>query len=132
MAAEKLKTPLIIEAINRFESPFGHSLADVWDLIEGCRNPWFEILPDTYHMNIEEVDLLKAIDRFSAAFTSFHVSDNNRFFPGLGAIRFGEVIAQLDRIGYQGKVTIEGNIRTDFIADLIESVNYLQPLLRRS
>jgi len=128
--AERLKTPFIVEAINRFESPLGHSLEEVWALIKDCRGEYVQMLPDTYHMNIEEVDMLKAIDRFGPRFKSFHVSENNRFFPGLGAIRFGEVVAQLDRIGYRGKVTIEGNIRQSFIDDLSESVKYLAPILR--
>jgi len=128
--AEKLKTPFIVEAINRFESPLGHSLEAVWELIRGCKNPYVEMLPDTYHMHIEETDMLKAMDRFSASFTSFHLSENNRFFPGFGAVRFGEVVAQLERSGYTGKVIIEGNIKKNFIEDLRASVAYLEPILR--
>ena len=56
-AANRLKTPLLIEAVNRYESPVGHSLADTWDVARRAGSPLVKILPDTFHMNIEEVNM---------------------------------------------------------------------------
>src|SRR5512136_1059571 len=47
--ADRLKTPLLIEAVNRYESPVGHSLADTWDVARRASNPYVSILPDTFH-----------------------------------------------------------------------------------
>ena len=61
--ADRLKTPLLIEAVNRYESPVGHSLADTWDIARRAGSPFVQILPDTFHMNIEEVNMRQAIAR---------------------------------------------------------------------
>jgi sugar phosphate isomerase/epimerase len=127
--ADRLKTPLLIEAVNRYESPVGHSLADTWDIAGRAGNPFVQILPDTFHMNIEEANMEQAVSTHQACFTSFHLSDNNRHFPGLGAIDFARVIAILDKIGYQCKVALEGNIKPSFIADVEVAMRCLGPLL---
>jgi sugar phosphate isomerase/epimerase len=129
--AERLQTPLLIEAVNRYESPVGHSLADTWDIAGRAKSPYVWILPDTFHMNIEEVSMRGAIAAHRTCFGSFHLSDNTRHFPGLGALDFGAIIGMLDEIGYQGKLAIEGNIRTSFVADVEATMRCLAPHLAR-
>jgi D-psicose/D-tagatose/L-ribulose 3-epimerase len=129
--AEASGTPFIVEAINRFESPLGHSLDEAWDLASAGSSSFVQILPDTFHMNIEEVDMEAAFRKHGVHYASVHLSDNNRFFPGLGAIDFPKVIDQLDRMGYEGKFAIEGNIRRDFIEDVQHSAAYLKPFLEK-
>ena len=125
----RLKTPLQIEAINRFESPLGRSLDEAYDLVKGCDPEHLWILPDTWHMNIEESNMEASIIRHIGHFGSFHVSDNNRFFPGLGAIDFKRIIGVLDACGYAGKIAIEGNIKTSFSEDITASARYLDSIL---
>jgi sugar phosphate isomerase/epimerase len=128
-AADRLRTPLLIEAVNRYEAPIGRSVAETCALIENAGSPFVQILPDTFHMNIEEANMEAALADHRAHFASFHLSDNNRHFPGLGAIDFGRVVDILGRIGYQGKVAIEGNIRTSFVEDVETSMRILAPIL---
>jgi D-psicose/D-tagatose/L-ribulose 3-epimerase len=129
--ADRLKTPLLIEAVNRYESPVGHSLADTWDIARRAGSPFVWILPDTFHMNIEESNMKEAIRAHQACFGSFHLSDNNRHFPGFGALDFGAILGMLDAVGYQGKLAIEGNVRTSFIADVEVAMRCLGPILAR-
>jgi len=129
--ADRLKTPLLIEAVNRYESPVGHSLADTWDIARRANSPFVWILPDTFHMNIEEVNMRQAIGDHRACFGSFHLSDNTRHFPGFGALDFAAIIAMLDELGYRGKLAIEGNVRTSFAADVEVAMQCLGPLLVR-
>jgi D-psicose/D-tagatose/L-ribulose 3-epimerase len=129
--ADRLKTPLLIEAVNRYESPVGHSLADTWDIARRAGSPFVWILPDTFHMNIEESNMKQAIREHQACFGSFHLSDNNRHFPGFGALDFGAIIGMLDEVGYQGKLAIEGNVRTSFVADVEVAMRCLGPHLIR-
>jgi D-psicose/D-tagatose/L-ribulose 3-epimerase len=129
--ADRLKTPLLIEAVNRYESPVGHSLADTWDIARRAGSPFVQILPDTFHMNIEEANMKQAIGAHRDCFSSFHLSDNNRHFPGFGALDFGAIIGMLDEVGYQGKLAIEGNVRTSFIADVEVAMRCLGPILAR-
>ena len=126
---DRLKTLLLIEAVNRYESPVGHSLADTWEIARRAGSPFVQILPDTFHMNIEEVNLGQAVSTHRACFTSFHLSDNTRHFPGFGALDFPRVIAILDGIGYQGKLAIEGNVQRSFVADVDVAMQCLGPFL---
>ncbi|HYL80955.1 MAG TPA: sugar phosphate isomerase/epimerase family protein, partial [Candidatus Acidoferrum sp.] len=127
--ADRLKTPLLIEAVNRYESPVGHSLADTWDIARRAGSPFVQILPDTFHMNIEEVNMEQALTEHRSCFSSLHLSDNTRHFPGFGALDFGKIITTLDKLNYQGKLAIEGNVRTSFTADVEVAMQRLGPLL---
>ena len=129
--ALRLKTPLLLEAINRFESPLGNSLDDTFDLIGTAENPFTWILPDTWHMNIEESSIAAAMIQHKDHFGSFHLSENNRFFPGYGALDFKQIIQVLDSCGYTGKLAIEGNIKRSFREDVKHSMRFLKPLLEK-
>ncbi len=120
---------LIVEATNRYESAVANSLEDTIELFKDFRNPFLRILPDTFHMNIEEADSFAALTKYAEYYDSFHISDNNRFFPGFGAIDFRAVIDFLRKQEYTGYLAIEGNIHTNFIDDVTTSVEYLRPLL---
>ncbi len=129
--AARLKTPFLVEAINRFESPLGNSLDDTWSLVEGRNKGSTYILPDTWHMNIEESNMEAAIITHRDHFISFHLSENNRFFPGYGALDFKHIIGILDACGYNGKLAIEGNLKRSFAEDVQAAMETLAPVLNR-
>ncbi|MCX7786080.1 MAG: sugar phosphate isomerase/epimerase [Spirochaetes bacterium] len=128
--AAKLQTPFLVEAINRFESPIGNSLDDTWSLVKGANRGYTYILPDTWHMNIEEANMEAAIVTHRGHFISFHLSENNRYFPGHGALDFKHIIGILDACGYKGKLAIEGNLKKGFAEDVGVAMEILAPLLR--
>jgi len=123
--------PLVVEATNRYESSVANALDDTAALLpEGAaRGRWAQILPDTFHMNIEERDPLGALERHARLFSSIHLSDNNRFFPGRGAISFAPIIATLRRIGWKGFLAIEGATVDGLLADARAAVDALAPHL---
>ena len=123
------KVPLLIEATNRYESAVVNSLQDAADSILGFQNPYLRVLPDTFHMNIEERSMLGALIMHRDLYDSLHISDNNRFFPGLGAIDFFAILRFLNDMGYSGGIAIEGNTRTSFEEDLRASMRVLRPML---
>lgn len=126
------EVPLLVEATNRYEATLANSLDDAWEIAAPFEGRNVYILPDTFHMNIEEADMEDAIRRHLDHFISFHVSDNNRFFPGFGAIDFAEVMEMLDRAGFEsGRIGIEGNIRESFDSDIRRSAELLRPFLSR-
>ncbi len=127
--AAELQVPLLIEATNRYESAVANSLADTAALVEPYASGGMRILPDTFHMNIEEADPFAALKRFAHLYDSLHISDNNRFFPGLGAIDFPRYLDFLKSVGYRGGLAIEGNLRQDLEGDLKASLAYLAPIL---
>ena len=122
--------PFLVEATNHYESPVANSLQDAADLLQGFENPYLRVLPDTYHMNMEESSMFGALVKHAGLYDSLHISDNNRFFPGLGAIDFYGLLRFLKEIGYNGRVAIEGNIRDSFEEDLGTSMKLLQPMLQ--
>ena len=124
----RLKTPMQIEAINRFESPLGHSLDDTYELISHCANEYTCILADTWHMNIEERNPAEAIVKHHKWFKSFHLSDSNRLFPGFGSVDFKNIMGALKACGYSGRYAIEGITRESVRDDLRLSVPYLRSI----
>ncbi len=128
--AAEAGVPLIVEATNRYEATLAHSVDEAWELAAPFEGKNVYILPDTFHMNIEEADMEDALRRHVDHFISFHVSDNNRFFPGLGAIDFAEILEMLKRVGFSsGRLGIEGNIAESFRSDIRRSAELLLPLI---
>ena len=123
------RVPLLIEATNHYESSVANSLEEAAGFFDGFENPYLRILPDTYHMNIEESSMYGALVKYAGLYQSVHISDNNRFFPGLGAIDFYAILRFLKEIGYTGSVGIEGNLRHGFEEDLKACMRLLQPML---
>ncbi len=135
--AREAGVPVLLEATNRYEASVANSLADTVAVIRDAEQAlgWHErpatlqILPDTFHMNIEEPNMERAMKEHASYFSSFHLSDNNRRFPGFGAIDFAKVASILGEMGYQGRVAIEGNTGGALLDDLRRSVEYLAAIL---
>lgn len=127
--AQEKQVKLLIEATNRYESAVANSLDDTVELIREFRNPFLRILPDTFHMNIEEKDGFAALTRHMSYYDSLHISDNTRYFPGFGAINFARLIEFLEARKYDGWLAIEGNLQRSFRDDVAASVAYLSPFL---
>lgn len=126
--AEACRVPVLVEATNRYESSVANALDDTVELLADIQSRYLRILPDTFHMNIEESNMFAVLKKYTPYYDSLHLSDNNRFFPGRGAIDFGRIISFLKEINYQGGVGIEGNIKTDVTADIHATMEYLTSL----
>jgi sugar phosphate isomerase/epimerase len=120
---------VLIEPLNRYLTSVTNSLEDAAGLIEDYDRSTMRLLPDTFHMNIEETNTIEALQRFAPFYESVHLSDNNRFYPGLGAIDFMPIVGFLKESGFQGGLGFEGNIRTSFEDDLNRAMAYLAPAL---
>ena len=127
--AEAQKVLVLVEATNRRETAVANTVDEAARLLGARGFHCAAVLPDTYHMNLEESDMLDTLRRHAAHLTSLHLSDDNRCFPGLGSIDFARIILILREAGFAGRVAIEGNVRRDLKADLEATTNYLTPLL---
>ena len=65
------------------------------------------VMLDTFHLNIEEVDMAQAILDCKGCLYHLHVGDSNRAAPGMGHMDFRPIMKALAEIGYQGYVTME-------------------------
>lgn len=124
-AARARGVAILVEATNRYETAVARTLAEAAGLVEGYDPGAVQILPDTFHMNIEETDLCEALRAQRSRFRSLHLSDNNRHFPGAGAIDFSRIADCLAEIGYEGRLGIEGNVRDTLAEDLKATMRLL-------
>lgn len=100
-------------------------------LVQEFKNPYLQILPDSYHMAIEEKDMAYALLKNRSFFQQVHLSDNNRYFPGYGAINFFEFLCILKGMGYNGTIAVEGNICNSLQQDIAFTAAYLQNISKR-
>ena len=128
--AQEKKVPFIIETVNRYISSVTNTLENTYRLIEEYKGTYIRILPDTFHMNIEEADMYEALKRYAPYYDSIHYSDNNRLSPGLGVIDFEKLTRFLVDIDYKGGIAIEAEIKESFAEDLKASMAYLAPILQ--
>ena len=98
---------LALEPINRYETTLINNVPQGLELIKNVKADNFGLLLDTFHMNIEEVDLEKSIRDCGDRIYHFHVADSNRWYPGAGHIDFKSILKTLVKIGYQGWISGE-------------------------
>ncbi|GLC81933.1 TIM barrel protein [Lacrimispora brassicae] len=127
--ARSHQVPILLEATNRYESGVANTLQDTVEITDHVGGQMLSVLPDTYHMNIEESNPLEALDLYQGRYQNIHLSDNNRYFPGMGHISFESYLQKIDSIHYQGTLGIEGNINHNLIKDLEITVSYLSKII---
>ena len=127
--AEKLGVNVVLEATNRFETGVCNRADQALAVLDAVGSDRFRVLLDTFHMNIEETDMLGAFDLAAGRYGSVHLSDNNRFLPGLGAIDFGPIVRHLIDGGFRGIFALEGNIKDSFESDVTAAARCLESLV---
>lgn len=105
--AENKNVRLLIEPINRYETGLLPTLESVAKVIDEIGSRQLRILMDTFHMNIEEVDIYQSIEKYGAMIGHVHLSDSNRMAPGKGHIDFQKVVKSLKKVNYNGFLSFE-------------------------
>ena len=98
---------IALEPLNRFESDLINTVDDLMRLIKDINHPAAAIMLDGFHMNIEEPDIEEAISKAGDLLIHMQVSENYRGTPGTGQTRWDAYRSGLEKINYQGTVTIE-------------------------
>ena len=105
-AAEK-SVRINIEAVNRYESNLLNTSNEICEFLEDQRLNNCYVHLDVFHMNIEESDMCKAILRAGKRLNYIHFADNERRYPGSGALDFKKIMNMLDECGYDGPIAFE-------------------------
>lgn len=105
--AEQRSVKLFIEGINRYEINSLNNARDILHFINRYSLDNVFVHLDTFHMNIEEVDISKAIILCGDKLGYVHFADSNRRYPGEGHIDFIKVLKALKKIDYKGYFSIE-------------------------
>ena len=122
---------ILLEPINRYETNFINSVNDGLQVIEQIAMPNLYLLPDTFHMNIEERSIPLALSAAAGRIGYVHFADSNRLAPGQGHIEFAAVIQTLCQIGYQGVIGLEMLPLPSDQEAMQQASNFLRSLLKR-
>ncbi len=98
---------LTIEPINRYETNLYNDTHSLKEFIDQTGQPNLKMLVDTFHMNIEEPDMIESIFNVKDYISHVHFADSNRWAPGCGHLNFKEILKALKKIGYRGAVSAE-------------------------
>ena len=105
--AEKRGVTLVIEPVNRYEINYINTLDEGSALLDELNHHALGLMPDVFHMNIEDDQLGESLIRNARHIRYVHLADSNRHAPGDGHLDFKEVFAALQTIGYDGWITAE-------------------------
>ncbi|MEU1411127.1 TIM barrel protein [Streptomyces sp. NPDC049097] len=113
-AAERIGAVLLVEALNRPESPLyplvsapsAVEVADAVDAVTGLGNARF--LMDLYHLSMNGEDLPSVIERYAPRTGHVQIADNpGRGAPGTGSLPLEDLLDRLTEAGYDGWVGLE-------------------------
>jgi sugar phosphate isomerase/epimerase len=124
--AAKKNVVLLLEPINRYETNVVNTLGEGVALIAQIGLSNVKLLPDTFHMNIEEADFERAFLAAAASIGYVHFADSNRLAPGWGHINFAQIMGVLKKIAYRGPIGIEVLPKPDDASAAKQAVTYLK------
>jgi len=105
--AGQVGVKLAVECLNRFECYFLNSHADAAAFVSEVNHPACGMMYDTFHSNIEEKNLRKALRAGGDKLIHIHISENDRSTPGEGGVRWGRTFDTIKDIKYDGWLVIE-------------------------
>jgi sugar phosphate isomerase/epimerase len=98
---------LLLEPLNRYEADYLNTIEETLGAIEEIGAPNLKVLADTFHMNIEEVDMVDALRRAGPRLGHVHLADSNRQAPGYGHVDMRSILQALSGIQYQEYLSFE-------------------------
>ena len=105
--AEDKGVTLALEPLNRFETSFINLTEQAIELMRMVDSPRVRLMMDTFHANIEEKSLGKAIELAGKDLVHVHANENDRGTPGTGHVAWGEIGPALKKVKFDGALVIE-------------------------
>ncbi|WP_433179749.1 sugar phosphate isomerase/epimerase family protein [Actinoallomurus sp. CA-150999] len=96
-----------IEICNRYETNVVNTAHDALVLADDIGEDNVLIHLDTYHMNIEEDDLVRPVHEVGDRLGYVHIGENHRGYLGSGHLDFTSFFHALADVGYRGPITFE-------------------------
>ncbi|MEU9823229.1 sugar phosphate isomerase/epimerase family protein [Pseudonocardia alni] len=109
LAAEAATTGMTLglEICNRYETNVINTCRDALRLADDIGFDNVLVHLDTYHMNIEEADLVRPVHEAGDRLGYVHVGENHRGYLGSGHLDFTAFFHALSDVGYTGPITFE-------------------------
>jgi D-psicose/D-tagatose/L-ribulose 3-epimerase len=105
--AKGLGMTLGLEICNRYETNVVNTARDALRLADDVGADNVTIHLDTYHMNIEEDDLVRPVLEVGDRLGYVHIGENHRGYLGSGHLDFGAFFHALADVAYTGPITFE-------------------------
>lgn len=120
---------VLLEPINRYESRYLNRVVDNVRIIDAVAHPNAGLLPDVFHMSIEEADLGEALRFAGERIVHVHLGDSNRLLPGHGLLDWPTIFRALADVHYQGYVNLECSTEGDPSVTLPATAKFLRELI---
>lgn len=127
--AQKFNVFLLIEPENRYETSYIHTVKDGIKTLEEIGMNNFGLMIDTYHMNIEESSIEKAVKDASRKLLHVHLADNNRLAPGMGHFDFKSFIKYLKEVSYNYFLGIEVDPSPSLDIAIKEGIKFIKNIV---
>jgi sugar phosphate isomerase/epimerase len=120
---------VLLEPLNRYESRFLNRVVDNIEIVDRVDHPNAGLLPDIFHMSIEESDLPAAIRLADHRIAHVHLGDSNRLLPGHGHLAWTDIFSALHEVGYGGYVNLECSTEGDPAQSLPVTADFLRSVI---
>lgn len=118
---------LILEPVNRYEIDFVNTVEEGASLLKKIDMPNLMLMPDTFHMNIEDRVIGPELAKHIGMVKYIHFADSNRHAPGQGHIDFEEIFNSLLQTPYDGWISVEILPRPDPDTAAKQAAQFLLP-----
>ena len=105
--ADELGVTVVLEPVNRYEINFLNTCGESADVIRRLGRDNLGMMPDVFHMNIEDPSIEGTFWKYSEMVKYIHFADSNRWAPGRGHLDFQSIISSIKQFGYDGWVSAE-------------------------
>ena len=122
---------IMIEPVNRYEINFINSVDEGAALLSRVDRDNIALMPDTFHMNIEDARIGDALAQHARYVKYVHFADSNRLAPGQGHLDLDDVLLGLRRGNFDGWVSIEILPRPDPDTAARQSAEAVLPMVER-
>lgn len=120
---------ILLEPLNRYESRYLNSVEDNLRMLRSVDHPRAGLLPDTFHMSIEEASIPDALRAAGNEVKHVHLGDNNRLLPGDGSLDWEAIFGALRDIRYSSAVNLECSTTGDPRETLPANARLLRELI---
>jgi D-psicose/D-tagatose/L-ribulose 3-epimerase len=96
-----------VEVVNRYESNLFNTARQALEFIADVDRPNVYVHLDTYHMNIEEPDMVSSVLQCGDRLGYVHIGESHRGYLGSGSVDYAGFFRALAQVGYAGTITFE-------------------------
>jgi 5-keto-L-gluconate epimerase len=104
--ATRKNVTLAFEPVNHLEVAHHHTIDSVARLVRSINQPGLKMMIDSFHMNIEEKDILAPLPAIKDIIAHVHLSETNRDILGRGHWNTAAFLNELQKIDYTGYCSI--------------------------